>query len=185
VEVNTSLKNSDLPDLILHTWRTNNRVTESFIAHLPQKVWETKIPGSPRKSVQMLAGHIHNSRCMWIKMIGRSYGIKPPASVDRRTVTRRELLSALKKSNLKMTELLKRGLEENGTLRINIPWANIPSDAVHFMTYIAAHEAHHRGQIVLAARAANLRLPREETSGLWQWKKLHKEARNRKKTGSA
>jgi uncharacterized damage-inducible protein DinB len=39
------------------------------------------------------------------------------------------------------------------------------------LSYFVAHEASHRGQIVLAARALNLRLPSPVTDGLWQWNK--------------
>jgi uncharacterized damage-inducible protein DinB len=40
-----------------------------------------------------------------------------------------------------------------------------------------AHEAHHRGQIVLVARALGHRLPSAVTGGLWQWTKRAAEAK--------
>jgi uncharacterized damage-inducible protein DinB len=160
----------------LAAWETNNRITEFFFENLPDHLWSQKIPGAPLRTVRMIAGHIHNARCMWIKMIGKQYGIKFPKSVDRRQVNRRNLLHALKQSNKGIIELLKIGLDNKGFLNVNATWANIPSDVIHFMTYMIAHEAHHRGQIVFVARALGHRLSPEITNGLWQWKKRQREA---------
>jgi uncharacterized damage-inducible protein DinB len=45
------------------------------------------------------------------------------------------------------------------------------------LAYFVAHEAHHRGQIVLVARALGQRLPVAVTGGLWQWTKRAAEAK--------
>ena len=56
-------------------------------------------------------------------------------------------------------------------------WRNLPLDVGHVLAYFVAHEAHHRGQIVLVARALGHRLPPAVTSGLWQWTKRAAEAK--------
>jgi uncharacterized damage-inducible protein DinB len=171
----------DRPLDLISVWQTNNRVTKFFVENLPKEIWSQKIPGMPQRTVRMVAGHMHNARCMWIKMIGKPYGVKAPKRVDRRRVDRVALLKALDRSNQSIVELLGASLERGGELKMNIPYSNIPSDALHFMTYLAAHEAHHRGQIVLAARQLGHRLPQAATAGLWQWKMRSNESKTKKR----
>jgi uncharacterized damage-inducible protein DinB len=163
----------DLTETILSAWRTNHRVTVFLVRNLPSGVWEASVPGAPRKTIRMLAGHLHNSRCMWLKTLARPHGIPVPPSVDRRKVSRRQLVAALNRSSRGMEALLRLGLRRGGTVPATpaYAWRNLPLDVGHLLTYFVAHEGHHRGQIVLVARQIGARLPPEVIAGLWQWTK--------------
>jgi uncharacterized damage-inducible protein DinB len=169
----------DLRDTILNAWRTNNRVTVFLIEHLPPGLWTSAVPGAPRRTIQMIAGHLHNARCMWIKTLGRELGVAVPRSVDRRRVGRKALLPALERSSRGILGLLALGYDRGGRLPMvsTYTWRNLPLDVGHVLAYFVAHEAHHRGQIVLVARALGYRLPPAVTGGLWQWTKRAAEAK--------
>jgi hypothetical protein len=109
---------------------------------------------------------------MWVKMLGKRYGLAVPRSVDRRRVSRRQLLAALTRSGRAIGGLLEFGLEDGGHLA-----GFSPPEVTHFLAYHVAHEGHHRGQIVMVARQLGRRLPAEVTNGLWQWSKRAREAR--------
>ncbi len=89
----------DLRDTILDTWRTNNRLTVFLVEHLSQDLWIAAVPGAPRRTVRMIAGHVHNVRCRWIRTLGQEFGIPVPRSVDRRRVGRQGLLQSLHRSS--------------------------------------------------------------------------------------
>ena len=161
----------DLRPTILDAWRTNNRLTVFLVERLTPRVWTAPIPGAPRRTIRMIAGHVHNARCRWVKTLGGEFGIPAPRSVDRRLVGRPELVRALAQSSRAMLRLLAFGCDQGGTIPAarSYVWRNLPLDVGHVLTYFVAHEAHHRGQIVLAARAMGERLPAPVTDGLWQW----------------
>jgi len=167
-------------DLLLDAWRTNNRVTVFLIENLPLELWEAAVPGSPRRTVRMIAGHLHNARCMWIKTLGKEFGIAVPRAVNRHKVGPKELARALGQSSRGISSLLMLGEERGGVLPVSssYTWRNLPLDVGHVLTYFVAHEGHHRGQIVMIARQLGHRLPVEITGGLWQWTKRAKEAQN-------
>ena len=161
-------------DALIAAWRTNNRVTTYLIENLPAELWSQSVPGVPRRTVRTIAAHIHNARCMWIKMIGASHGVAVPKSVNVRTVRPAELKRALARSSEGMVELIRLGIKRGGTIPA-ATWQNFPTDLAHFLSYFVAHEAHHRGQLCLVARQLGHRLPAEVTAGLWQWKKRSRE----------
>lgn len=166
------MSNPDLQETILAAWRTNNRITTDLIQHLPDRVWEAAPPGIGRRTVRTIAAHLHNARSRWIKTLGAEHGIARPPMVDLSCVSRRELVSALKRSSAGMESLLALALANGGRVPPSkgYVWQNLALDVGHVLTYFVAHESHHRGQIVMIARQLGERLPQPVTNGLWWWK---------------
>ncbi len=96
-------------DSILKTWATSNRITIFLVERLPTALWDAAIPGCPRRTIRMIAGHIHNARCMWIKTLGKPHGIAVPPAVDRHRVSRAQLVRALNGSGRGIVSLLALG----------------------------------------------------------------------------
>jgi uncharacterized damage-inducible protein DinB len=167
----------NLRDTILDAWKTNNRVTVFLVEHLPAELWEATVPGAPRRTIRMLAGHIHNARCMWLKTLGKEHGIAVPSNVDRYKVKPKDLIPALERSSTGILSLLKFGCDQGGSIpgTSSYVWRNLPLDVGHVLGYFIAHEGHHRGQIVMLARQLGYRLPAEVAGGLWQWSKRARE----------
>jgi len=173
------LTTADLGAILLASWRTNCQVTANLVEHLPSELWSAAVPAAPRRTVRMVAAHIHNSRSSWIRTLGQEHGILAPKLVDRRTVTRRELLSALTRSGKGIESLLELGLANGGRVPPSkaYVWRNLPLDVGHVLTYFVAHEGHHRGQLVLLARELGHPFGREVLEGLWQWnRRAHERA---------
>ena len=153
-------------------------MTEYLVEHIPAPLWRATIPGIPTRTVRSIAAHLHNARCSWVKTLGSEHGVALPTRVDQRTVTPGQLVSALKRSTRGIAALLRLGAARGGQVPASraYVWRNLPLDVDHVLTYFAAHEAHHRGQIVMAARQLGYRLPPSVTGGLWQWHVRRREA---------
>jgi len=161
-------------DRLITAWRTNDRATRYLIEHLPADIWDCEVPCIPRLTVRHVATHLHNSRCRWIKSLGRGQGIAVPALLDLRRARQPQLVRALLRSSAGIIALMRLGAASGGSVP-RATWQNFPTDLAHFLSYFVAHEAHHRGQLILVARQLGHRLPREVTEGVWQWTRRSRE----------
>jgi uncharacterized damage-inducible protein DinB len=163
---------TELRASLLSAWRTNNRATMQLIQSLPLALWDLPVPGVPQRTIRAIAAHLHNARCSWLKTLGQEHGITTPERVDHHQVAPRQLVAALKRSSTGMEALLKLGFAHEDQVPPSkaYVWRNLSLDVGHVLTYFVAHEAHHRGQIVMVARQTGHRLPKSVDAGLWQWK---------------
>ena len=164
---------------LIGAWRTNCRVTSYLVEELPTALWGAAIPGAPLRTVRTVIAHLNNSRSRWIRTLGEPHGVKVPPLVDLRRVGRRDLLAALKKSGDGIEAILTLGLDAGTEVPASpvYVWRNLPLDVGHVLTYFVAHEAHHRGQVVMLARQLGHRLPPSVTNGLWQWTTIQRQLR--------
>lgn len=169
----------DLQDAVLGAWNTSSRVTNYLVAQIPAHLWSAAVPGVPSRTIRAIAAHLHNARCRWIKTLGHEYGIVAPTRVDQRGVNRPQLRAALNRSARGIAALLQMGCREGGRIPPSkaYVWRNLQLDVGHVLSYFVAHDAHHRGQIVMVARQLNCRLPPAVMAGLWEWRTRDREAR--------
>jgi uncharacterized damage-inducible protein DinB len=146
---------------------TSERITQYLLESLPDAVWRAEPPSGEGRTIAAIVAHIHNVRLMWLKVAAK--GTRIPAQLDKLKVTRDQARTALAASHAAMDKLVRSALDGDGTVK------NFPPDAIAFVAYLIAHDAHHRGQICSLSRQLGHRLPTAVTFGMWEWNKRRQE----------
>jgi uncharacterized damage-inducible protein DinB len=146
-------------DAVLRSFDIHNRIHLYLLDGLAHEVWAAAPPGGKGRTIAALVSHIHGVRLMWLKAGGAA---ALPGSLEK-TATVEEAKRALAVSAEAIREWL--GPILNGSGRIS----GFKPDAWAFVSYLIAHEAHHRGQIVLLARQLGYPVDKKISYGLWEW----------------
>jgi uncharacterized damage-inducible protein DinB len=150
-----------LPQALLTSFDTNNRINQYLIENLPAEAWRAEPPAGKGRTIAAIVAHLHNVRVMWLKTAAK--GSKIPEQLDRTSVTRTEATKALEQSRAALNAVLESALESDGRVKAFRP------DVAGFFGYLVAHDAHHRGQICMLARQAGHPLPQKAMFGMWEW----------------
>ncbi len=150
-----------LPQALLTSFDTNDRINHYMIENLPAEAWRAEPTGGKGRAIAAIVAHMHNVRVMWLKAAAK--GIKIPEQLDRASVTPAQAAKALEQSRAALSAVPKSALESDGRVKGFRP------DAAGFVGYLIAHDAHHRGQICMLARQVGHPLPQKAMFGMWEW----------------
>src|SRR5688572_3033345 len=151
----------DLSRALLDAWRVNERINQELLSLVAPHIWRAFPASSKRRNIATSFAHIHNVRCMRIKMSHSSVAV--PERLDRAELTPDDARKALAESAEAMAALIRIGLDAGG---------HVPNHRPDVGALV--HEAHHRGQISHWCRELGAPQTPEQQLKLWEWDKLHK-----------
>jgi uncharacterized damage-inducible protein DinB len=170
---------AEIRDSLLETYAANDAMNQLILSQLDPRAWRAQPPG-PKSSGHTIAAifaHLHNCRLKWLRR--NAPHLKCPPPLDPRRCTLKQAAAAHKKSTLQCLRMLSDALSVAPNRRVTKfsrdSWMPTWPAGGTMFTYMFAHEAHHRGQILMLAHQLGYRLL-DKTPGIWQWEKLWKQA---------
>ncbi len=159
----------------VHIFAANDRINQMLIEELDPCAWTAKPPGNVR-SIAAIFTHMHNVRTKWIRLTAPH--LKIPRQLNRSHCTPQQARTGLAKSATRCEEMLAEALG-GGWSRVQKfrrdGWARPWPVGPEMLCYMLSHEAHHRGQVCMLAHQFGSPLPRNVTSGMWNWESLWRE----------
>jgi uncharacterized damage-inducible protein DinB len=174
VKVRSPKVQTELGGAAVRMFAANERMNQMLIENLDPAAWRAKPPGKARTIVAIFT-HVHNVRTKWVRLTAPH--LKVPRQLDRARCTPQEARAGLAESAGRCEEMLAEALGGGGRVKkfLRDGWAKPWPVGVEMLCYMLAHEAHHRGQVLMLAHQMGFPLPKEVMYGLWNWDKLWKE----------
>ena len=146
---------------LLETWEISHRLNEYLLTGIKEEYLNDQ-PVTKGRSVGEQFAHINNVRLMWVKVAMPDLLLSLQKIEKEKPITKKTILDAFEKSTTAISAMLTKGFE-TGKIKGFKPHPEA------FLGYMIAHEAHHRGQIIIALKE-NGHLPDKKILyGLWEW----------------
>jgi uncharacterized damage-inducible protein DinB len=158
-------------------YAANDHMNQLLLTHLDRRSWRATLPGacgSKGRTITAIFAHLHNNRLVWLK--NSAPHLKCPAPLDPTRCTMKQIRNAHRRSAVHRLEMLTEALSDNPDRRVTKfsrgGWAPTWPAGPTMFGYMFAHEAHHRGQVIMLARQIGYQRPDEAPFRIWHWDEL-------------
>jgi uncharacterized damage-inducible protein DinB len=148
---------------LVEAWQINVETNWMLLDALSKEGLKARYSERTRTVASQFA-HIHNVRLSHLDKRGtKKLGTMKPFPRGAQP-TALQLSKALRASDKAMAAFLGE-VAEAGKVK---SWGPQPTS---FLGYLLAHEAHHRGLVLVSLRLSGIKLPKDFSYGLWYWSK--------------
>jgi uncharacterized damage-inducible protein DinB len=146
---------------LIETWEISHRMNEYLLIGIKEENFKDTSIAKGRNVGEQFA-HINNVRLMWVKEAAPDLLASLIKVEKEDPITKKLLLDVFLKSTDAISEILKRGFE-TGRVKGFKPHPEA------YVGYLIAHEAHHRGQIIISLKENGHMPDKKILYGLWEW----------------
>lgn len=169
----------EVVEAILSVYAINDAMNQIVLKALHRRAWRASLPGHSTgegRTIAAIFAHLHNCRLNWIR--NSAPHLKCPKPLDPDRCTMKQAASAHRESARQCLAMLKDALSGSPNRQVKQysrgSWAPVWPAGGAMFCYMFAHEAHHRGQILMLAHQLGHRVPNEYVYSIWQWDRLWK-----------
>ena len=149
---------------LLEAFNRSCEATEYLVGAIPVAIWRLPPPGGRGRTIAAMVAHIQGVR----RTFARTGGLRPgPPSLDRLRVTPQEASRALRQSSADLGGMFEAAVADR---RARVK--GMPRRVIDMLTYLMQHDAHHRGQLCLLAKALGHKFSGDDIMRIWGWKTM-------------
>ena len=152
----------ELHSQILATWRLHNQILLFLLSEIPHKGFAAVPFGSKGRDISAQFAHLQSVRIGWLHYHQTGQRPKRNRYDKSNPPSRSQLKKDLSFSGRTIEHFLADALDSKVQPRM------FGKQVIRWIGYLISHESHHRGQIMLALKQSDMKLPeRVSMNGLW------------------